>query len=193
MDNLKIKHKEFDVLEIVSKDTFKCSFKNKLYLVKKYDLDNSESRELFDQIIWLTHSSVKMAKIKIIDKKTGYVVKEYIEGTTVFDYILDNDFNESIYRQVFQNSYMAKIAGLSLDFSLSSWMLVGDDLYYVAEKCEKFRPEKEFTKTMLPIWFLCKELEKYYKNNGVLFDKSRIKDDYVVNKEMVLMTCRYYQ
>ena len=193
MDNLKIKHKEFEVLEIVSEDTFKCSFKHKLYLVKKYDLENSESRESFNMVVSLTHCSVKMARVKIIDKKNGYIVKEYIEGVSLFDYILDHDFNENIYRQVFQNSYMAKIAGLNLDLSLSSWMLVGDELYYIADKCEKFEHDKEFTKTMLRTWFLGKELAKYYENNGVLFDKTRIKDDYVVNKEMVLMTCRYYQ
>ena len=37
-----------------------------------------------------------------------------------------------------------------------------------------------------------KELADFYKKNGVLFDKKRIKDEYLANKEMVLMACKYY-
>ena len=37
MENLKIKRKEFEVVEILSKDTFKAEFKNETYFVKKYE------------------------------------------------------------------------------------------------------------------------------------------------------------
>ena len=192
MNSLTIKHKEFEILEIIKINIYKCSFKNKLYIVTKLDINDVNYKENLLMISKLTHSSVKQPKLFLIDKKQGFVVREFIDGVTLFDYILDHDFSEKIYQQVFYNSYCAKIARINLDFNLKSWMLMGDELYYIQLYCEKYDPELDFTKKMIFSWFLGKDLQKYYENNGVLIDKSRIKNDFTVNKEMVLMTCKYY-
>ena len=193
MNVLMIKHREFEVLEIIKDDVFKCEYKNAEYFIKKYDLENSESRALFQNVIKIAKSGVSQAKLFIADKKTGYIAKKYLEGTLMSDYILDHNFDENIYKQIFLNSFMARVAGINLDFRLDSWMLVDSKLYYVGDYCEKYEAAKDFTKTSMSQWFLSKDLAKYYEKNGVLFDKSRIKEEFLVNKEMVLMTCKYYQ
>ena len=188
MENIKIKHKEFEVLEIVSKDTFKGSYKNKTYLIKKYEPDSVE----LDMLKKLMKTTVSMPKIFKLDKKTGYVALEDVQGVLMSDYILENDFNENIYKQIFRQSYNARVAGLNLDYSLDQWLLSNDTLYYVGGYCEKYNPKNDFTKWKLREWFFTKELAQFYKNIGVLFDKKRIKEEFSVNKEMVLMTCKYY-
>lgn len=192
MGTIIVKRKEFEVIELISNNISKCSSKNKLYLLYKLDINDVNYREKLLSISRLSHSSVKQPKLKIIDKKQGYIVREYLEGTTIFDYILDHDFNENIYRQVFYNSYSARMAGLNLNFDLKAWTLVGDELYYTDLFVEKYEASKDFTKNQIRLWFLSTELCKYYENNGVLFDKTRLKQEYEVNKEMVLMTCKYY-
>lgn len=188
MENLRIKRKDFEVNQIVSLDTFICSYKNKTYFIKKYE-PGSEFLYMAKKLI---KSNINQPKTLIIDKKTGYVVKEYLDGTLMSDYILDHDFDENIYKQIFKNSYMARSAGLNLDYSLDKWMLVEDKLFYIGSYCEKYDPKFDFTKTKMREWFFTDELAKYYKSIGVLFDKNRIKNVYSVNKEMVLMTCKYY-
>ena len=115
MNVLKIKHQDFEVIEIIKDDTFKCEYKNKLYFVKKYSLENSDGRSNFISAQKVTRCNVPQPKLKFADKKTGYVVKEFLSGTLLSDYILDNDFDENIYKQIFLNSYMARVAGLNLD------------------------------------------------------------------------------
>lgn len=188
MENIKIKRKYFEVVEIISNDTFKATFKNQEYLVKKYDPDSTS----LDMLKKLNKSNIRVRRMKYLDKKSGYVAFEWLEGQLVSDYILDNDFNENIYKQIFKNSYMARAAGLNLDYSLDKWMLVNDELIYVSEYCEKYDPSNDFTKGKMREWFYTRELEQFYKQKGILFDKSRIKNEFVVNKEMVLMTCKYY-
>lgn len=188
MENIKIKRKYFEVVEIISNDTFKATFKNQEYLVKKYDPDSTS----LDMLKKLNKSNIRVRRMKYLDKKGGYVAFEWLEGQLVSDYILDNDFNENIYKQIFKNSYMARAAGLNLDYSLDKWMLVNDELIYVSEYCEKYDPSNDFTKGKMREWFYTRELEQFYKQKGILFDKSRIKNEFVVNKEMVLMTCKYY-
>ncbi len=192
MEKLKIKHKEYEVVEIIKDNVYKCSFKNKQFLVYKYESGSSEFSEkafLFKQ---LKNSSVNTPKLIAVDKKGGYFVREYLEGVTMFDYILDHDFSEDIYKQIFRNSYMARVVGMNLNYELTEWMLVGETLYYIGTFCEKYDPKKDFTKEVIRLWFLSKDLAKYYEKNGVLFDKTRLKEDYAVNKDMVLMTCKYY-
>ena len=193
MDSFKIKHKEFEILEIIKDDAFKCSYKNKVYFIKKYDLENSDSRLRFNMAQRIGQTNVCQPKLKLVDKKSGYIVKEFIEGTLISDYILDHDFDDNIYKKIFLNAYMARVVGLTLDFSLDKWMLVGQDLYYVDDFCDKYNPNNDFTKAKLSQWFFTKDLLKFYENNGILFDKTRIKEEYAVNKEMVLTTCKYYQ
>ena len=192
MEKIVIKHKEFEILELISNNMSKCSYKNKTYLLIKLDVNDSFYRDNLSQIVKLCRSAVKQPKLFLMDKKQGYVVREFLNGTSLFDYILDNDFNESIYKQVFTAAYYARIPGLNLNFDLKSWLLVGNELYYVDLFSEKYIREKDFTKTEIRKWFLSDELAKYYEKNGVIFDKTRIKNEYSVNKEMVLMTCKYY-
>ena len=192
MNTLKIKHKEYDVIELISNNIYKCSYKNKTYIISKLDVNDINYREILFMINKLKNSGVSQPKIYAIDKKQGYVAREYLEGTSLFDYILDSDFDENIYKQVYLNSYYARAAGINLDFNLKAWTLVNNKLYYTSLYCEKYDQNKDFTKKMVRQWFLSDELVKYYEKNGVLLDKSRIKDESTVNKEMVLMTCKYY-
>ena len=193
MNSIIIKRRDFEIIEIIKNNSFKCTYKNKVYFVKKYDLEKSETKSRFNDALKLHRSSVNTAKLLLVDKKQGFLAFEWLDGTLVSDYILDHDFDENIYRQIFLNSYMARAMKLNLDYSLNQWMMVGSKLYYVSDFCEDYHPENDFTKKQLRLWFLSKDLNKFYENTGVLFDKNRIKDDFTVNKEMVLMTCKFYQ
>ena len=192
MKCITIKRKEFEIVEIIKNNSFKCSFKDKFYFVKHYNMKKSSEESKFNNCLKLNKSAVNFPRIFLSDKRSGYIAFEYLDGVLLSDYILENDFDENIYRQVFMNSYMAKAIRLQLDFSLDQWMMVKSTLFYVGDYCESYQPEKDFTKTQIREWFLSKELVKFYENKGILFDKSRVKDDYAVNKEMVLMTCKYY-
>lgn len=192
MEPIIVKRKAFDVIEIISNNIFKCSFKNNIYICYKIDTFKSDYIDEINSIKKLSRTGIKQPKLKFIDKKQGYVVREYVEGPTLFEYILDHDFDEAIYKQIYLNAYYARIAGFNLDYDLKSWIFANGVLYYNSLYTEKYKPELDFTKQAIRCWFLSDELRKYYEKNGVLIDKSRIKEDYAVNKEMVLMTCKFY-
>lgn len=193
MESILVKHHQYEVMEILSSDSYKCLLKNKYFFVKVFDLEKSENKSKFLSYLKLHQSNISLPKLYAFDKKRGVVVLQFLDGQLVSDFILDHDFNENLYRQIFRNSYMARIVKLNLDYSLDKWMLCGDSIFYVGFSSEPYVQENDFTKIKIREWFLSKELSQFYKNNGILFDKSRILDDFKVNKEMVLMTCKYYQ
>lgn len=193
MNSLIIKRKEFEIEEIISSNSYKCSFKGKPYFVKQYNLEKSADRSKFYSRIQISKSAVNSPKLRFIDKKAGLLASDFIDGILISEYILDHDFNENIYRQVFLNSYMAKVIKMKLDFSLEHWLLSNENLFYTGDYVEPYTVENDFTKTQIKLWFNSKELAEYYKKRGVLFDKTRIKDDYLINKETILMICKYYQ
>lgn len=193
METIKIKRKEFVVESILSNNSYKCSFKDKLYFVKHYDMLKTREADTFNCCKQLSKSCVVTPKVYIFDKKQGYIVSEFIDGQLMSDYILKHDFSDDIYSQIFRNSFMARVIRKTLNYDLDKWMIFNGTLYYVSDYCEPYSQESDFTKTSLRNWFLSKELMQYYEKNGVLFDKTRIKDEYTINKESVLMTCKYYQ
>ena len=89
MNSLTIKHKEFEIVEIYKTNIYKCSYKNKFYIVTKLNINDVNYKENLLMISKLTHSSVKQPKLFLIDKKQGFIVREYLDGVTLFDYILD--------------------------------------------------------------------------------------------------------
>ena len=192
MNVIRIKRKDYEIVEIISNNIFKCYYNNKEYIITKLDITDPHYQDRLFLLNKLLSSGVPQPKLKYFDKKQGYLVREYMEATSLFDYILDHDFDEVIYKKIFYNAYAAKVAGLKINFDLKSWVFIDDSIYYVSLDAEKYSPENDFTKKDIWKWFMGKELADYYEKNGVLIDKTRIKSDFEVNKEMVLMTCKYY-
>ena len=53
--------------------------------------------------------------------------------------------------------------------------------------------EKDLVEKYIRLWFNTKETASFMKENGLSFDSGRIKNEYEVNKQIVLMTCKYYR
>ena len=193
MDKIVVKRREFEIVEILSNNSFKCIYKNKFYLIKKFTPKTQEAGEYTFALEKLEHSGIATPKLKFIDKKTGYSVREFIEGINVLDYVIDHDFPEWIYSQLFINAYMAKVAGLTINYSLDKWMIKDEKLIYIGEEANKFNEAQDLIKKYLRIWFNTDELNQYLHQRGIMFDKKRLKNQYEVNKEIVLMTCKYYR
>ena len=88
---------------------------------------------------------------------------------------------------------MAKSGRMTLNYSPDKWIISNGVLYYVYPWFINYNPKEELSEKYLRLYFNTKELAEFLDKNGVFYDKSRIKDEYSTNKEMVLMTVKYYR
>jgi len=193
MEIIKVKNREFNLIETIDDDCFVCERKNSKYFVRKFDYSTDEGQMLSFQIKKLSNTGIKMPKLYFIDKKNGYIVSEYIEGTKLINIISEKDVGENIIEQLFKNEYLAKINKMTLNYEPDKWILRDNTIYYTYPIFIKFDENKDLPIKYLPLYFNTRACYEFLKNKGVFYDKNRIKTDFDTNKEMVLTTCKYYR
>ena len=192
MSELKIKHRLFENVE-EKENYILATYKNKTYEITKFEPRTEEGDALSYLTKRISTSGIKSPKLFFIDKKQGYIVKEHLEGITIMELISKEDLNEDIYSQLFQIAYLAKINRMTLNYEIDNWLLVDNVLYYTLPDFIMYNEEKDLVKKYLRLWFVTKDLVTFLSNHGLSIDKNRIKDEYTVNKEMVLMTIKHYK
>lgn len=193
METIKIKHKEYQITQIISDDKYIGSYKDKKYLLRKFDYSSEEGKALLYNIKKLINNGVKVPKLIAVDKKVGFLVSEFIEGITAMEYLSKQDFSEDLFDQLFKINHMAKSGRMTLNYSPDKWIIREGELYYVYPWFINYNPKEELSEKYLKLYFNTKELAEFLNENDVFYDKSRIKDEYSTNKEMVLMTVKYYR
>ena len=193
MEEIKIKHRIFQKVKDLSNESFLATYKDKTYEVLKFDYKTESGGALVFALNRIKNSGVKAPKLYWVDKKVGYAVREYIEGETVMQFISREDLPDDFYKQLFLNEYMAKINKMTLNYEPDKWIIVDGTLYYVLPQFINYNDEKDLVKRYLRLWFNTKELAQFLNKNGLSYDKSRMKDELVTNKEIVLMVCKYYK
>ena len=193
METLRIKHRDFQIIEKLDEGVYKCSFKNKDYVATRYEPGTSFSDELLFNLERISNSGVSCPKLRWVDKKAGYYVRDYVEGQNMLSFLGEKDIDDKYLQDLFNNAYLAKIKGLSLDYSPDKWILVDDKLCYNDSFCARYDDRNDLVKAYLRLWFPTTEMEQYCRKNGISIDKSRSKDQYAVNKQIVLMVCKYYK
>ena len=193
METVKIKHREFNIVQNVSEHTFVGERKNKKFFIRKFEPKTQEAKELTYAVRKLSTSGVKVPKTYFIDEKLGYIVSEYIEGELVMNYLSSNEMNESLYDSLFKSAYMAKRSGMTLNYEIDKWMISKGELIYIYPMFIIYKKEKDLVDRYIRLWFNTKELAEFMAKNKVSYDKKRLKDEYLTNKEIVLMLCKYYR
>ena len=124
MEIIKIKHREFTIIQTLSDNSFVAEKKNKKYFIRKFIPKTQESNELTYALRKLSTSGVKCPKLYLLDEKNGYAVTEYLEGELMSEYLSKNDMTDSLFEQLFRNAYCARINRMTLDYSPDQWMIV---------------------------------------------------------------------
>ena len=193
MEILKIKRREFEIVEELSENRFVGVRKDKKYLIRKFEPHTQEGDMLVYSLKRIESSPISSPKLVLVDKKGGYIVNEYFEAELMMYILAREDATEDTLDQLFRNAYFARSASMTVDYSPKAWGLYDGKLYYLGETFTPYVKENDLVDKYLRFWFNTRELSEFLKNNGVFYDKNRIKDEYSVNKQIVLMACKYYR
>lgn len=186
-----IKKKSVNILETLGEKSYKVEFKNKVYLLKKFE-DKVSYQDYINRLKYLRNSGILVPKIVLKDKKQYLVLVEFFEGKSPLISLKDGPLDEVFYKNIFHIAFTSKFEGLNLDFKPDNFLLVKDKLVYLSTSFKKYKEEENFVNTDMRLWFYTKEFSEYLKSKGLEADNSRIKPEYEINKEIVLTTIKYY-
>ena len=193
METIKIKHREFQKVEDVNENQFIGLFKDKQYMIYRFDPKSEEGKRYLYYLTRITNTGIRTPKLYWIDKKAGYAVRENLVGKKASEYMSEEDLSEKLYEDLFFNNYMAKMSHMTLNYSPENWLVVGENLYYNIDEFIVFEKSKDLVDYYIRLWFNTKEFANFCSKNGLNYDKKRMKDEYSTNKDIVLKTCKYYR
>lgn len=190
---IEIKRKEYEIVEQISEHTFKVERKGQFYFMKKFEDDPAGFEKFVEAEHKLRVSGVTNPKCYLYDKKLRIAILEYVEGETCFDTLLKEDLSESVIELLFKTFWYAKNDRLALDYSPKNFVFANGKLYYLPFKCGKFTTNEQFVQKDIMLWFFTKDFIKYCHSLGISVDQTRLKSDYETNKNIALMTVKYYR
>ena len=190
---IEIKRKEYEVIEQIGDHSFKVERKGQFYFMKKFEDDPAGFEKFVDAEHSLRVSGVTNPKCFLYDKKLRIVILEYVEGESCFDLLLKEDLPETIIELMFKTFWYAKNDRLALDYSPKNFVFSNGKLYYLPFICGRFTYNEQFVQKDIMLWFFTKDFIKYCHSLGIDVDQSRLKSDYETNKNIALMTVKYYR
>ena len=190
---IEIKRKEFEILEAMGARSFKAQRKGQFFFIKKFENDNKGFEQFVNAEHRLRVSGVVNPKCYLYDKKLKIVVVDFIEGKTCFENLLNGELEERNIEMLFKTFWYARNDRLALDYSPINFKFINGKLYYLPFKCEKFVSNETFIQKDIRLWFFTKEFVQYCHSLGIDVNSAHLKSDYETNKNIALMTVKYYR
>ena len=185
--------KNYQIIEQINDREFKVERKGKYFLLKKFDNDPDGFEKFTDCEHRLRVSGVSNPKCYLYDKKLKWAILDYIEGDNCFDMLLKDSLPEEVLELMFKAYWYARNDRMALDMKPDNFVYTDGKLFYMPFEYEKFVSNDKFVQQDIRLWFFTKEFIKYCHDKGIDVDQSRLKSDYETNKNIALMTVKYYR
>ena len=111
----------------------------------------------------LRDARIRIPAMIAVDKKEERIVKEYIEGDTVFDLVRDGIPAEPYIEQVREMAELAKKAGLNIDYYPTNFVVRNGVLWYIDYECNEYMDEWSFENWGIRYWSRTPEFEEQLK------------------------------
>ena len=129
-----------------------------------YSFGNKIEAELNDYQR-LQRIGIKMPKMIDVDVQQERIVKEYIDGQTVFDMVLNDNLPSYCIEQVKQMCSLLYPANTNIDYFPTNFVLQDGILYYIDYECNDYMSEWNFENWGIKYWSKTPEFLAYVKDH----------------------------
>ena len=172
----KVNNNEYTIIKLLGHGKGGYSFlvkKSDEYVVLKqihhepcdyYQFGNKIEAELNDYQR-LLNAGIRIPKLIECDKEQEIIIKEYIEGETIFD-LVKNDIDIDIFvSQVKEMAKQAKEHGINIDYFPTNFVVHDNTLYYIDYECNDYMDEWSFDNWGYKYWSKTPEFLEHLKKN----------------------------
>ena len=130
-----------------------------------YQFGNKLESEIRD------YESLKMVGIRMpqmyeVDVEKERILKEYLEGDTIFDYVLQDKMKPEYLEQVKAMCRELYRAGINIDYFPTNFVVQEETLYYIDYECNEYMEEWNFENWCVKYWSKTKEFMDYVKQHS---------------------------
>ena len=163
MDKIIVNEIEYEIIKLLGHGKGGYSYlvrnDNKEYVLKQihhescsyYTFGNKIESELNDYNK-LSKIGINMPKMIFIDMEKEIIIKEYIEGETIYE-LVKNDLMKDIYlNQIRKMAQLVRSFNLNIDYYPTNFVVRNDILYYVDYECNNYMDEWNFENWGIKYW-----------------------------------------
>jgi len=109
----------------------------------------------------LLQTGIPMPKMLDIDIPNERIVKEYIDGPTIFDLVKQDAMEDAYLRQVREMAQTMCSAGLNIDYFPTNFIVYNDQIYYIDYECNPYMDEWNFENWGIKYWSKTQDFINY--------------------------------
>lgn len=114
----------------------------------------------------LIETGIKMPKMLAIDEEKETILKEYIEGPTIYDLVQQNQMEEKFVEQVKQMCDILYPLGINIDYFPTNFVVQEGQIYYIDYECNDYMEEWNFENWGIKYWSKTPEFLEYVKEHS---------------------------
>ena len=114
----------------------------------------------------LNRIGILMPQMYEVDIENERILKEYIVGDTIYEYVLRNEVKQSFIDQVKEMCVHLYAANTNIDYFPTNFVVQNDKLYYVDYECNDYIEEWNFENWGIKYWSQTEEFLAYVKNQS---------------------------
>jgi len=107
---------------------------------------------------------IKMPAMLDVDLEHERILKEYIDGDTVYDLVLKDQMQPAFLDQVRSMCDLLYAAHLNIDYFPTNFVVREGEIYYIDYECNDYMEEWNFENWGVKYWSKTKEFSEYVKN-----------------------------
>ena len=111
----------------------------------------------------LLSAGIRIPRRIAVDAEAERIVKEYIEGETIFELVKRGESAAKYLPQVREMAEQARIAGLNIDYFPTNFVVQNGLLYYIDYECNSYMEEWSFENWGIRYWSRTPEFEAYLR------------------------------
>lgn len=175
--NLSVNGREFAVIKLLGKGkggySYLASDGQKSYVLKQlhhepcdyYQFGDKMQSELSDYER-LKAVGIRMPKMLDADIENERILKEYIEGETVYELVLGGRMKDAYTEQVKAMCALLYPAGINIDYFPTNFVVRKEELYYIDYECNDYMEEWNFENWGVKYWSKTPDFLEYVKEHG---------------------------
>lgn len=112
----------------------------------------------------LKEAGIRIPVMLAVDEDSEIIVKEYIDGPTIFELVRDGISVGPFLNQIREMAELAVKAGLNIDYFPTNFVVRDHLIYYVDYECNPYMDEWNFENWGIRYWSRTPEFEEYLKS-----------------------------
>lgn len=113
----------------------------------------------------LQEVGIRIPQMLDIDISAERIIKEYIDGPTIFELVKDDKMQESYLHQVREMAAQAKAHGLNIDYFPTNFVVQDELIYYIDYECNNYMDEWNFENWGIKYWSKTPEFLEYVRQH----------------------------